>query len=269
MEHDDEDYVREPARDNQSGRKPMISIGLVDEHSFTRECITRSLKEADHSLDTVPFKTFDDCLRDARDFDIIIFHVHQDIEHYKNSDKQIAFLTVLKELCIMAPVVILSAVDSPNLMAEAFESGARGYILTGSTNLELAIEIIRLVKAGGTFVPPTRWFLQRANQKDTTSRVTTNKQFTPRQMAVLDHLKLGKANKVIAYELAMSESTVKVHIRNIMKKMKATNRTEVACRAQTFLLSEGGIVGKGEVLQDEREDWVKQRGSVPIAFQSS
>jgi len=56
-------------------------------------------------------------------------------------------------------------------------------------------------------------------------------------MAVLDHLKLGKANKVIAYELAMSESTVKVHIRNIMKKMKATNRTEVACRAHTFAAS--------------------------------
>jgi DNA-binding NarL/FixJ family response regulator len=54
---------------------------------------------------------------------------------------------------------------------------------------------------------------------------------TPRQMAVLQHLKLGKANKLIAYELEMSESTVKVHVRNIMKKMNAKNRTEVACRA--------------------------------------
>lgn len=268
MEHDNEDYLREPARDNQSVRNPIISIGLVDEHSFTRECITRSLKEVDHSLDTVPFKTYDDFLRDTRDFDIIIFHVHQDIEGRRNNDQQLTFSTALKELCIIAPVIILSAVDSPNLMAEAFDSGARGYVLTGSTSLELAIEIIRLVRVGGTFVPPTRWFLQRANQKDITSRVTTTQQFTPRQMAVLDHLKLGKANKVIAYELAMSESTVKVHIRNIMKKMKATNRTEVACRAQTFLLSEGGIVGKSEVLQHEQEDWVKQRGDAPTASQS-
>jgi len=38
----------------------------------------------------------------------------------------------------------------------------------------------------------------------------------------------GKANKVIAYELNMCESTVKVHVRNIMKKLKAKNRTEVA-----------------------------------------
>ncbi len=40
-------------------------------------------------------------------------------------------------------------------------------------------------------------------------------------------LKLGKANKIIAYELALRESTVKVHIRNIMKKLKVHNRTEV------------------------------------------
>jgi DNA-binding NarL/FixJ family response regulator len=251
MEQDNQDYLREPPGDKQSGRRPTILIGLVDEHSFTRECITRSLKEASRSLDTVPFKTYDDCLRDARQFDIIIFHLHQDVEHNKNNGRQLTFLNLLKESRMIAPLVLLSPVDNPNLMAEAFESGARGYILTESTSLELAIEIIRLVKAGGTFVPPTRWFFQRVNQKNTTSRVTPTHQFTPRQMAVLDQVKLGKANKLIAYELAMSESTVKVHIRNIMKKMKATNRTEVACRAETFLLSNGGIEGKGEVVHHE------------------
>ena len=45
---------------------------------------------------------------------------------------------------------------------------------------------------------------------------------------MIDALRRGKANKIIAYELNMCESTVKVHIRNIMKKLKAKNRTEVA-----------------------------------------
>jgi DNA-binding NarL/FixJ family response regulator len=49
---------------------------------------------------------------------------------------------------------------------------------------------------------------------------------------VLSHLKQGKANKTIAHELGMSESTVKVHVRNIMRTMGATNRTEAACKAQ-------------------------------------
>ena len=52
--------------------------------------------------------------------------------------------------------------------------------------------------------------------------------FTARQVAVANALWRGKSNKVIAYELSMSESTVKVHIRNIMKKVQATNRTEAA-----------------------------------------
>jgi len=52
--------------------------------------------------------------------------------------------------------------------------------------------------------------------------------FTLRQAEVVQALRKGKANKIIAYELNLRESTVKVHIRNIMKKLKATNRTEVA-----------------------------------------
>ena len=52
--------------------------------------------------------------------------------------------------------------------------------------------------------------------------------FTARQAEVVEALRRGKANKIIAYELHLRESTVKVHIRNIMKKLKATNRTEVA-----------------------------------------
>ena len=55
---------------------------------------------------------------------------------------------------------------------------------------------------------------------------------TPRQTTVLSLLQQGKANKIIAYELGMSESTVKVHIRNIMRKMGATNRTQAIYKLQ-------------------------------------
>jgi hypothetical protein len=50
-----------PIIDSLSVRNPMISIGVVDEHSFTRDCITRSLKEFDDSLDIMSFITCDDC----------------------------------------------------------------------------------------------------------------------------------------------------------------------------------------------------------------
>ncbi|WP_249676338.1 response regulator transcription factor [Acidocella sp. C78] len=53
---------------------------------------------------------------------------------------------------------------------------------------------------------------------------------------MFSYLRRGKANKIIAYELGVSESTVKVHIKNIMRKIGATNRTEAVYKAQTALL---------------------------------
>ena len=55
---------------------------------------------------------------------------------------------------------------------------------------------------------------------------------TPRQTDVLGHLARGQPNRTIARDLGMSESTVKVHVRNIMRKLKASNRTEVVFLTQ-------------------------------------
>jgi DNA-binding NarL/FixJ family response regulator len=52
---------------------------------------------------------------------------------------------------------------------------------------------------------------------------------TPRESEVLARLRQGKPNKIIAHELAISESTVKVFVRRILIKLHASNRTEVAC----------------------------------------
>jgi DNA-binding NarL/FixJ family response regulator len=58
---------------------------------------------------------------------------------------------------------------------------------------------------------------------------------TAREIEVLNGLRQGKSNKVIAYELNISISTVKIYVRNIMKKLKATNRTQVAFLLQRLM----------------------------------
>lgn len=68
--------------------------------------------------------------------------------------------------------------------------------------------------------------------------------FTQRQEEVIRALRRGKANKIIAYELNLRESTVKVHIRNIMQKLKATNRTEVAYKLGDMFPAEIGELEK-------------------------
>ena len=58
---------------------------------------------------------------------------------------------------------------------------------------------------------------------------------TPRELSVIDLLREGKPNKLIAAQLDMQESTVKVHVRNILKKLNATNRTHAAFVANRLL----------------------------------
>jgi DNA-binding NarL/FixJ family response regulator len=103
------------------------------------------------------------------------------------------------------------------------KSGFRGF-LPSSISSAVAIQALRLVKAGGTFVPVSCHgqfpeLAAMAEQGDT---------FTRRQRQVIESIRQGKPNKIIAYELSMCESTVKVHVRTIMKKLKAKNRTQVA-----------------------------------------
>jgi DNA-binding NarL/FixJ family response regulator len=206
-------------------RNAGISIAVIDKHLFTRESITRSLQNLWALLEIQSFATCDECLNGSKSFDVILYHAHQAVIHNDNDGLNLS----VRKLLPVAPVIILCDVDSFDSICAAFNSGVRGYIPTISTNLELAIEIIYLVKVGGTFVPPNGLSQRRVKPLGTFDPVTT--QFTTRQLAVLDCLKLGKTNKIIAYELEMSESSVKAHIRNIMRKMNATNRTEVVSRA--------------------------------------
>ena len=106
--------------------------------------------------------------------------------------------------------------------------GARGYIPT-SMSFAIAVQALHLVHAGGVFVPANSVLScrQRADEPRLTPLAAPGA-FTARQVAVIEGLRKGKANKIIAYELKMRESTVKVHVRNIMKKLNAKNRTEVA-----------------------------------------
>jgi DNA-binding NarL/FixJ family response regulator len=208
-------------------RNVIISVGLIDEHSFTRQCITRSLRELDDTFAIYPFASCEDCLLSEKSYDVILYHAREAVASLDSDNER---FQALKRLLQVSPVIILSAVDGPNLVIRAFKGGARGFIPTTETTIEMVIEIIRLVKAGGTFVPPSSLCLGTVNGEHIPRPTIPTYQFTTREMAVLERLSLGKANKTIAYQLQMSESTVKVHIKSIMNKLNAKNRTEVVCR---------------------------------------
>jgi DNA-binding NarL/FixJ family response regulator len=141
--------------------------------------------------------------------------------------------TVRQTLCD-APLVAIGERDDSDVVIEALRHGLSGYIPT-SVSLTIAAAAISLVLAGGTFIPPCVLHsypdrLPSDEQEALEENGLSYLGLTSRETDVLSQLQQGKANKTIAYELNMSESTVKVHVRNIMKKLNATNRTQVVAK---------------------------------------
>jgi DNA-binding NarL/FixJ family response regulator len=136
----------------------------------------------------------------------------------------------LEALVPNASIVVLSDAASSDEIAQIIGYGARGYIPT-SMPFHLAIEAVRFIEAGGTFVPAGNLLADRDQNKQPAGASA----LTERQMKVVEAVGHGFANKQIAYKLKMSENTVKVHLRHIMKKLNVRNRTEIAIMTRRLL----------------------------------
>ncbi len=142
---------------------------------------------------------------------------------------------VLKQQLPDASVIALSDRDDAEDVVDALALGLRGYIPT-STDPEVAFAAVRLVDAGGTFIPPNALNASSARPESGAEITSLNGRdiaahaldLTPREVSVVNLLREGKPNKLIALDLRMQESTVKVHVRSIMKKLKVANRTQAA-----------------------------------------
>lgn len=134
------------------------------------------------------------------------------------------FLIPAHDRLASVPVVVQSNDRPGHQVVEMLKIGVHGFIPT-SVSTEVAVQALRLVCAGGTFVPASCLHSLPDNSHGAAEGAGF---LTGRQLQVVEAIRQGKPNKIIAYELNMCESTVKVHVRAIMKKLKARNRTEVA-----------------------------------------
>jgi DNA-binding NarL/FixJ family response regulator len=125
--------------------------------------------------------------------------------------------------------MVLGKNDDLNKVLLALSQGANGYISI-SSGFDVFLQALRFVGAGGTYVP-AQCILEAKQAPAAASEQAPVSVFTNRELAVIQAIRKGKPNKVIAYELSMCESTVKVHVRHIMKKLHAKNRTDVAIKS--------------------------------------
>jgi DNA-binding NarL/FixJ family response regulator len=204
-------------------------IAVIESRTFIQECIRRSVQSA-FPLSVLTFSTAIELEQQhlLTPPKLIIFSWVED-----NKEASIHALKALSEHCLRTPVIVLGCNNDAELVRTAIRHGAKGYIPV-SLGFEITIEAVRFVLAGGTYAPMD-CLLARDPPGDAPTQPPTSGLVTARELAVIRAIQQGKSNKIIAYELNMCESTVKVHVRNIMKKLNAKNRTDVAIKSKSVL----------------------------------
>jgi len=151
-------------------------------------------------------------------------------------------LSKMHQILKDTPIIVISAVFDREIVQKTIEIGVSGYIPKSSPN-ELMLSAINLVLAGGVYIPKElldettsdnelNQGIQSLKDVSLLSDITSKeKRLTPRQIDVIKGIAKGLPNKLIAYELGLTEGTVKVHMTVILKTLGVTNRTAAVMEA--------------------------------------
>jgi len=121
-----------------------------------------------------------------------------------------------------ANIIVLTTYDGDEDIHRALAAGARGYLLKDMLRTEL-LNVVRSVRRGQRGIPPA----VAARLAEHTPRV----ELTPRETEVLQFVAKGLSNLEIAERIGRTEGTVKVHLKNILQKLNADDRTEAVTTA--------------------------------------
>ena len=131
-------------------------------------------------------------------------------------------------------IVMLTTFDTDELVFRAIQAGAIGYLLKGAEDREI-IDTVREAALGHSHLSPAiaRYLIEDFRRKQPPAAAPAaglDEPLTERESDVLKELCTGKSNKAIAQTLGLAEGTVKNYVSNIMSKLHARSRTELALR---------------------------------------
>jgi two-component system nitrate/nitrite response regulator NarL len=142
----------------------------------------------------------------------------------------IEVLQVLREKGLTMPIAMLTTSREESDVINSLQGGAQGYLLKDMEPDEL-INALRAILAGATIVAPELMgVLAKAVQGETQTPSTRDifADLTPREAEILCLLADGQSNKVIARNLGISDGTVKLHVKSILRKLTVHSRVEAA-----------------------------------------
>lgn len=219
---------------------------LIDRQPLRCACLVTSLERWDVGGRTVPLSSAAEIAPLLTDGGAPIELVILSIGGMTVDDAPVADdLRRLRTEMPQVPVVLLAERGDRESILAALRVGVRGYLPT-SVAPEVVRHALGVVLAGSIYAPVEPFL---TNEHRAAARLAEPSEpvsyengscgplgnLTPRQRQVLELLGQGRPNKVIAQRLAMCESTVKVHVRQIMRKLGARNRTEVALKLRELV----------------------------------
>ena len=219
--------------------QPKVSREVVvylDSRSLTRDSIGRCLAEGLAGWRILALPTLADgaaALRDCDHVAIVLLNIAgADIHDTAVADEVATLQQALPEV----PFAFVAENDAYDAIVAALRIGARGYLPTSLPSAVVA-EAVRLICAGGTYAPLRSLLpMSMTRPEQATLDATRQADYSARQLQILQCLRRGLANKQIAFELGMSEGTVKVHVRKLMRKARAQNRTQLVMQTMAMPL---------------------------------
>ncbi|WP_193371319.1 response regulator [Pelagibius marinus] len=223
-----------------------MRILIVDDHPLVCSALEGMLATAFEPCEMMQAHSGSEALETVRrleDIDLVLLDLKlPDVEGFQG-------LLQLRKEAPKLPILVLSGLDDARLVQMARSYGALGFVNKKASSAEI-VSAVREVLAGNTVFggQGSACEPEELAEIDEVSRVIGT--LTPQQTTVLRLLGEGLLNKQIAYELSISESTVKAHVSAILKKLEVSSRMQAVLLAQRGALSQssGAMAGSEAVL---------------------
>jgi len=199
---------------------------IADDHPLFRGALREAVTGLFARADIAEAGTFDDVskiLDRAAEVDLILLDLAMP------GVRGFSGLMYLRAQYPSVPIVIVSANDEPAVIRRCMDFGASGFI-PKTLGVEAMREAVASVLEGGVWTPPDV-NLSAVADVETTAVLARLATLTPQQVRVLMMLSEGLLNKQIAYELSVSEATVKAHVSAILQKLGVESRTQAVIAA--------------------------------------
>ncbi len=202
-------------------------IIIADDHPMFRNALRQALNLEQNGCLIIEAESSDSLrvqLRDHHDADLLILDLNMPgVEGF-------SALAYVQKKHPDLPIVMISANDKPETIMHAKHFGALGFISKSADIADIRTGLLTVLQ-GDTYYPYQFNEHRFQNQDDSIIKITQQvAELTPQQHKVLGMIKQGLLNKQIAYDLNISEATVKAHVTAIMRKLEVNNRTQAVMK---------------------------------------